>query len=170
MTSDTWKNAVVRGVITLIDIQNLPIPKTLDHTTQYRKTNHWPILLKLWRSSSDFDNYSSNRKPTTTCNPYMIGSCSNELRHHKFSTILGLKKYVVLHSVQKCKNQPNKNIRICIVSSVLLNSWGQARRGCWGRSAARDWNALLVTSIVLVLEGNSEIGVQLRSRLCYVIC
>ena len=25
--------------------------KTLGQTTQYRKTNHWPILLKLWRSS-----------------------------------------------------------------------------------------------------------------------
>ena len=59
-------------------------PKTLDQTTQYRKTNHWPILLKLWRSSCQFFKDSSNRKPATAYNPYMIGHVANELRHHKF--------------------------------------------------------------------------------------
>ena len=58
--------------------------KTLDQTTQYRKTNHWPIFLKLWRSSFQFFKDSSNRKPSTACNPYMIGHVANELRHHKF--------------------------------------------------------------------------------------
>ena len=40
----------------------------------YRKTNHQPIWLKLWRRSPDFDKYSSNRKPSTACNRNMIGS------------------------------------------------------------------------------------------------
>ena len=30
------------------------LSKTLDQTSQYRMTNHWPILLKLWRSSFQF--------------------------------------------------------------------------------------------------------------------
>ena len=54
-------------------------PKTLDQTTQYRKTNHGPILFKLWRSSFHFSKDSSNRKPATACNPYMIGHVANEL-------------------------------------------------------------------------------------------
>ena len=58
--------------------------KTLDNTTQYRKTNHWPILLNLWRTSFHFFKDSSNRKPAIGCNPYMIGHVANELRHHKF--------------------------------------------------------------------------------------
>ena len=72
-------------LIILVILVILVISKTLDQTTQYRKTNHWPILLKLWRSSSDFYKNSSNRKPATVCNPYMIGHVANELRHHKFS-------------------------------------------------------------------------------------
>ena len=53
-----------------LQIKGPGIPKTLDQTTQYRQTKHWPI--------------SSNRKPANTCNPYMIGHVANELRHHKF--------------------------------------------------------------------------------------
>ena len=40
-------------------------------TTQCRKTKHWPILLKLWRSSFKFFKDSPNRKPATACNPYI---------------------------------------------------------------------------------------------------
>ena len=46
--------------------------KTFDQTTPYRNTNHWPFMLKLWRSSSDLGKYSSNRKPATACIPYIL--------------------------------------------------------------------------------------------------
>ena len=72
----TWPTTRKRSVL----VQT----KTLDRTTQYRKTNHWPILLKLWRSSFQFFKDSSNRKPETACNPYIIGHVANELRHQKF--------------------------------------------------------------------------------------
>ena len=52
----------------------------------YRKTNHWPILLKLWRRSSDFYKYSSNRKPATTCKPHIwLVHVAVEQRLHNFS-------------------------------------------------------------------------------------
>ena len=61
----------------------------------YKKTNHWPIFYKLWRSLFDFEKYSSNRKPAIACNPYKIGSYCKwttssgmyvlPVRHHKFS-------------------------------------------------------------------------------------
>ena len=37
------------------------------------------------RSSVNFYKDSSNRKPATAYNPFMIGHVANELRHHKFS-------------------------------------------------------------------------------------
>ena len=86
--SPSWRSGPWRGSSTppaiLSRLYYYDKSKTLDQTTQYRKTNHWPILLKLWRSSFLFFKDSSNRKPATVCNPYMIGHVANELRHHKF--------------------------------------------------------------------------------------
>ena len=67
----------------LQQLNNQVSQRPMTKTTQYRKINHWPILLKLC-SLFQFFKDSSNRKPATACNPYMIGHVANEVRYHKF--------------------------------------------------------------------------------------
>ena len=59
--------------------------KTVDQTTQYRKTNHGPIHLIL----TSINPIGSQQLPATH---YMIDSCSDVIRHHKFKEDRMIKK------------------------------------------------------------------------------